>query len=271
MAAVFLHAPDDASGPLLIPQAAHAWMAWQVASHWGNRRAAAPAPRPEMLAAVLLHDSGWTEFDRAPIVDDDGRPVTFDRMPPSEHLAIWTACVDRAEQHSRYAALLVASHFARMAAHKDSDLGERGLERPREGVQAFREAMDGRIAAWRSELVRDPRYRAFLDGNGWRTNTLLLAACDRISVFLCADLGERFAAEVLDGDGQTLRVTFTGEGSRRFRVRPWPLEGSRVALHCEGWRLPRARFADDTELRTALAEAPRERLRFELLRPSAAG
>ena len=73
---MFLHRERESSGALLIPQSSHAWLAWQLASHWGNRRFVRPAPRAEVLAAVLLHDSGWTEFDTDPGIDSTGGVIT---------------------------------------------------------------------------------------------------------------------------------------------------------------------------------------------------
>ena len=55
---MFLFRSTEPAAVLAIPQASHAWLAWQVAQHWGNRRIARPTLRAEVLAAVMLHDSG---------------------------------------------------------------------------------------------------------------------------------------------------------------------------------------------------------------------
>ncbi len=266
---MFLHHEHDPAGPLLIPQTSHAWLAWQLAEHWGNRRLARPAPRAEVLAAVMLHDAGWTEFDRTPDVDGAGRPVTFDRMPVATHLKLWRHSVDRAELHSRYAALLVAAHFERLAAHKASDLEARGLAEQGVEVAGYRETMAARAEAWRRGLECDARYRSFLAGAGWRTAAHVLAACDRISVYLCAGVEGPFTAQALDPAGEAVTLHFRPVGERVWRVSPWPLRGARLEVHGEGWRLPGAAFADSGALRATVAAAPVERLGFTLLRPSA--
>ena len=106
---MFVYRESDPSGTYLIPQTSHAWLAWQVAGHWGNRGFARPSPRAETLAAVLLHDSGWSEYDEAPELGDDGHIQTFDRMPTARHLAIWRASITRSAQYSRYCRLLGAT------------------------------------------------------------------------------------------------------------------------------------------------------------------
>lgn len=266
---MFLYDEGDASGTLAIPQASHAWLAWQVAEHWGNRRFARPAPRAEVLAAILLHDAGWTEFDVDPGVDGDGRPVTFDRMPVAAHVDIWRSSVHRAASLSRYAALLVAHHFAALVEGKTADLLDRGDTAGGRAAEAFRAELERLQDGWREALRQDARYQPFLDGEGWLVNSGVLEACDRVSVYLCASLGSPFTVTGLAPDGKREPICFERADGRRWRVRPWPLEGDRLRVQVEGRRLARKRFGSAEELRQALAHAPVERLSFELVRPAA--
>lgn len=266
---MFLHREHDPSGALLIPQSSHAWLAWQLSSHWGNRRFVRPAPRAEVLAAVLLHDSGWTEFDTDPGVDSSGRPVTFDRMEVTEHLAIWRRCVGRTSSYSRYAAILVATHFAGLVERKTQHLLARGDTAGARASQAFRAEMERLQAGWRESLTVDARYQPYLEGPAWQANCTLLEGCDRVSVYLCASLEKTFRVLAQSSSGEVEEVEFDGTGDGVWQVRPWPLEGDRVRLHCEGRRLAKATFGSDDELREALIRAPAERLTFTLQRPSA--
>ena len=266
---MFLYPNGSSSGAIAIPQASHAWLGWQVAQHWGNRRFARPAPRAEVMAAVMLHDVGWTEFDLDPGIDDRGRPITFDRMPVAEHLDIWRSSVQRAAAFSRYAGLMVAHHFVGLVRNKTSDLLERGDTVSGRAAEAFRAEMDRLQEGWRESLVQDPRYAPFLDGEGWRINIGLLAACDRMSVYLCAALGSPFtlSGRTAQGEGEQIRATRVG--AERWRVQPWPLEGDRLKLQVEGRLLGATRFGSREEARHALARAPVVRLNFVLVRPSA--
>jgi len=244
-------------------------MAWQVAAHWGNRRFARPAPRSEVLAAILLHDVGWTEFDDNPGIDGDGRPVTFDRMPAAVHLDIWRASVRSTASFSRYAALLVADHFAALVESKTADLLDRGDTVAGRAAQAFRAEMERLQAGWRETLRQDARYQPYIEGQPWQVNQGLLEACDRLSVFLSASLGSPFTIIGWTPDGVQETIRFQHIDGPRWRVRPWPLEGDRLRIHAEGRRLARRRFDSEDDLRQALARAPVERVSFELERPSA--
>jgi hypothetical protein len=266
---MFLHRTGDPAFVLAIPQVSHAWLAWQVAQHWGNRRVARPAPRAEVLASVLLHDVGWTEFDVDPGVDRDGRLITFDRMPLAGHLEIWRASVRRAAMFSRYTGLLVANRFRDLVDLKSASLIEKGDTAGGRTAEAFRAEMDRLLDSWRESLRADARYGPSLDGEPWEVNTGLLEACDKLSVCLCAALGSPFSITGRASAGGPVKVTVSRIEGSRWRMQPWPLEGDRLKLQVEGHRLGTSRFADGDELHQALARAPVERLTFTLQRPAA--
>lgn len=268
---MFVFREDDATGTYMIPQVSHAWLAWQVAEHWGNRSFARPAPRAETLAAILLHDGGWTVFDGAPSLDDDGRPRTFDRMPVSEHLSIWRSSIVQAAQYSRYAGLLVGAHFLSMAERKLADLLERNDMDGARVTQAFVAEMERREKAWFEELTADARYQPYLEGPGREINSRLLDTCDRISVYLCASLPAPFEVWASNAAGETEVITFETVDATTWRVHPWPLQGDRLQIHCEGRRLAASTFTDEQRFRETLNRAPTVRLVFTLLRSSAVG
>jgi len=263
---------DEASGShLAISQLSHSWMAWQIARHWGNRRFARPAPLAEVLAAVLLHDSGWATFDGQPSLGPDGRPRTFDSMETAVHLEIWRQSVRLARQTSRYAGLLVADHHRMLAARKLRDLAGRGDRTGVEQTKAFDHEMAANVASLEAELTRDPRYEHALHGPGRRTNALILAAADRLAVWLCAGLPFPIELPATRREGEDRSVAIRELEPGRLRLDPWPMEGSRITVHCEGARLTKTRFANAGELAEALAASSTERLSFQLLRASASG
>jgi hypothetical protein len=268
---VFIHREGDPSGTYLIPQASHAWIAWQVAEHWGNRSFTRPAPRAETLAAILLHDCGWTEFDASPTLDSDGRPRSFDCMPVAEHLSIWRQSVTRSAQFSRYAGLLAAAHFGAMAQRKSGDLLERDDNAGARLAQSFGAEMDRLERSWREELGVDARYQPYLEGPGRQVNSRLLDTCDRISVYLCASLPAPFEVWAQNASGDTEVIAFETVDATTWRVQPWPLQGERLNLQCEGRRLATTSFASLEEFQETMVRAPTVRLVFTLLRASAVG
>jgi hypothetical protein len=268
---MFLYHSDDPQRILAIPQASHAWLAWQLAGHWGNRRFNRPLPRAEVLAAVMLHDSGWTEFDVDPGIDHRGRPRTFDRMPVDVHLDIWRACVDRAALHSRYAALLIAGHFSELAEVKTADQLDRGDTAAARLIETFRAEMTRRIFSWQEALATDARYRDCIRGPRLRSNADLLTLADRASVYFCASLATGFELAAPSSEGGFESVAVTAINRATWRLRPWPMEGDRARLQCEGRLLSTTEFESSEDLRIALERSPVERLTFTLVRSSAVG
>ncbi len=268
---MFIHRDGHPAGSYLIPQVSHAWLAWQIAEHWGNRSFARPAPRAETLAAILLHDCGWTEFDAEPSLDSDGRPRAFDSMSVAGHLAIWRRSVIRCAQYNRYSGLLTASHFGAMADRKLADLLDRNDTGGARTAQSFGAEMERLQRSWREQLATDARYQPYLDGPGREINSRLLDTCDRISVYLCGSLPAPFEVWAQNANGETEVITFEVVDDTTFRVHPWPLEGERLRLQCEGRRLQTTSFASEEELRETVARAPTVRLVFTLLRSSAVG
>ena len=270
-AGMFLHDTGDPARTLAIPQASHSWLAWQLAEHWGNRHFSRPLPRAEVLAAVMLHDSGWSEFDTGPGTDGDGRPRTFDRMRVETHLDIWRWSVDRTALHSRYAALLVASHFSEMAKMKTADYLQRGDTSSARLAESFRAEMGRREDSWVEILSPDARYQGCLRGTRRQTNADILTLADRLSVYLCASLASEFEVTAPTADGESRQVKFTAMDQTHWRVDPWPMEGDRVRLQCEGRLLPVTHFDSAEAFHEVLLRAPVERLNFTLLRASALG
>ena len=168
---MFLFREHDEFGPYAIRQSSHAWLAWQIACHWGNRRFSRPAPRAEVLAAILLHDVGWSQDELTPDIDSNGRPQTFDTMPVARHLRIWRSCVSQAAGFNRYAGMLVAGHFADLAERKTAvHLEKSDTAAARSGSGVSRAEMERLQAGWSEELAVDARYEQVLTGPGKETN-----------------------------------------------------------------------------------------------------
>jgi len=258
---------DDSAHWLIIPQASHAFLAMQVALHWGNRAAERPSPKAECLAGVLLHDSGWDRYDAAPEPDGQGRPKAFDRMPPARHLEIWRRCITCAGAHAGYAGLLVARHFLRLASWKIRDLEEQGDRKALAATRAFVDEANVIAEKHQRELETDPRFANATAGIGLERNLAILGACDGVAVYLCAGMTGPFSLTVHGRQDGDLEVSLERVGDTIVRLRPWPLEGRRLTVNCEARRIPARSYGSSQELADAIADGPRVRLAFTLLSP----
>jgi hypothetical protein len=158
-----------------------------------------------------------------------------------------------------------------MAERKASDLLERDDTAGARTAQSFVAEMGRLERSWREKLDTDARYRPFLEGPGREVNSRLLDTCDRISVYLCASLPAPFEVWAQNAGGDTEVICFETVDDTTWRVQPWPLEGERLTLQCEGRRLQSTNFTSLEDFRETMARAPVVRLVFTLLRSSAVG
>lgn len=243
-------------GWIAIRQSAHALIAFQLADHWGNRTTPRPAPRAEVLAAVLLHDSGWDGREELPRLTARGVPVAFDSLPQGEHEEVWTACVERAATRSRYAAYLVSHHVSHLAQSYSSA-----------PCQEFLAREEARRAALAAALAEQPRYADLFRTEGDRRNRAILRLADALAVLLSLGVeGRRVLPGLPRRDGEVdLELRHLKE--RTYRLRPWPLAGRRLTVHAEGVVLPQRTWESENELRQSWHSAQVVTLSWLLLAP----
>jgi hypothetical protein len=249
---MILHPHGD--GFVAIAQSAHAFLAFQVAEHWGNRLTPRPSPRAEVLAAVLLHDAGWDGHEEPPRLAADGRPLAFDTLPSEEREVVWTSAVERAALRGRYVAYLISHHVSTLAAMNPSEVHREFL--------AHQEALRTRL---REELAGDARYAGALAAGPDEVNRAVVRLADAIAVYLAAGSESRSVFPNMPRRGGSAPLTLLPVGERTYRLRPWPLIGRRLAVSAEGRLLPAQRFPDEASLASVWQEATTVRLTWTLL------
>jgi len=242
------------NGLVALAQSAHAFLAFQVAEHWGNRLTPRPSPRAEVLAAALLHDAGWDGREEPLRLAADGRPLAFDTLPSEEREVVWTSGVERAGLRGRYVAYLVSHHVSALATFNPDHVHRDFLAR--------QDALRTRL---RGELALDPRYAAALATGPDEVNRAVVRLADAIAVYLASgrEGTERFPGLPRRGGSAPLVLSEVSE--RTYRLRPWPLVGNRLAVSAEGRLLPARSFPDEASLAAAWQEATTVRLTWTLL------
>jgi hypothetical protein len=252
---------DSADSWLLISQLEHARIAAEITAAWGGP-SVPPLPVPEWLVpAIRRHDDGWTDWERAPtILPETGAPRDFTEMPMPVATRIWSRSIDvcAAPQSggSPLGALSVSRHFCHLAEHARnhrSDAGDRSA-----AEQFLREQAD-RQCAWRETLSTQvsTSAAASLEEQGYRAVQFF----DRLSLWLCC-AARTVPAEIASGPF-VIRLL---PQDASIALAPWPLQQEDARLEVDAAVLPRQRFDNDTQLRAALAAAPRRRLTW-VLRP----
>src|SRR3954466_8598328 len=108
--------PDGDDAVILIGQAAHAWVAGQLAAAW----AGAVPHRADAILGAIQHDVGMAQYDLTPELDaQTGWPVGFMQMALDTHLRLWSLAPQRLFTQSRRAALIVSLHGTKLYARRD--------------------------------------------------------------------------------------------------------------------------------------------------------
>ena len=248
-----------ADGFAALSQSAQAFAAFQIAEHWGNRLTPRPAPRAEVLAAVLLHESGWDDREVSGL-DPEGCPLEPDALPDDESERVWASSVERAAVFGRYSGYLVSNHVSSRAAANGDDRHRAFLA----SQEALREGM-------RPDLTGHARYQTVFAARTDAVNQAVLRLAGALAAHLARGVVEpALLPELPRRDGSTL-LSVRHVAERTYRLRPWPLVGRRLDLSTEGRLLAVRRFPNVAAFRTAWAGAPSVRLTWTLCSPAEVG
>ncbi len=242
-----------ASGALAVPQSAHALVAFQLADHWGNRATPRPAPRADVLAAVLLNGTGWDAHEESPRLGPDGALLAFDTWPAAEHEAVWRTGVERAARRGRYVAWLVSHHVSTLAGRRA------------EHHRGFLAAEEQRRAALAADLADDQRYRQLLATGADAVNRAIVRITDALAAHLILGLAARLTIPELPRRSGSVPLEVGSAGGTIVRLHPWPLSGRTLTVSVEALRLPATQYADQTALSEAWRTARCRRLSWTLL------
>ena len=191
----------------VVLQTDHADLSGAFARAWADR-----GPRHDSLTiAAARHDDGWAVWERAPQLDETGKPVNFLDVDVTSHLAFYRAGIAAITEHDPYAGLLVSMHGAGIYQQRygrDPSLGLSRAAEVQELVDAFvaeqEAAYDDRIA--QIGVGEDERWRDYE----------LLQLFDRLSLYFC--MRDVEAGEAAEVQGYSLEPI----GSWQVRLEPFP-------------------------------------------------
>jgi hypothetical protein len=193
----------------VVLQTDHADLSGTIAGAWADR-----GPRhASVVTAARRHDDGWAVWERSPLVDEAGAPVTFLDVRVPAHLAFYRAGIAAVTDEDPYAGLLVSMHGAGIYRQRyGADPGLRLTQAAdvAELVEAFVAEQEGSFAERAAAVGVDDELR-------W-ADYHRLQAYDRLSLLFCLrDLAT--CGPFALGD---LEVEPTGPWA--VRVSPFPLE-----------------------------------------------
>ena len=153
----------------VVLQIHHADLAGAFARAWNEQ-----GPRhPSLVIAAARHDDGWAVWERAPRVDEGGKPVNFLDVDVRSHLAFYRAGIAAVTEHDAEAGLLVSMHGAGIYRQRyglDPGLALTRAPEVQEQVDAF-------VAEQEAKFGGEP--------GALRAEYELLQLFDRFSLYFC--------------------------------------------------------------------------------------
>jgi hypothetical protein len=247
---------------LAIPQQSHAWISGQLARAWGNDSFPSPEPWEEVCLAAEQHDVGMTGWDLDPAFNaETGLPYSFLEMPLEVHLGLWDAAPQRLMVQSRYAALLVSMHGARLYRRRNLEqLQPEQADAVRSYLERQRALQRDLIEALSNDSVSGP----WVGEQALERNSQLVWIWDFLSLAVCLDWSSRTAREAPTLQGAVDIEIERGPRPRTLTLDPWPFSARTIPVRCDGRRLARG-LGSEQELRAALARSGGEVIQFEFL------
>lgn len=255
---------QEVSGGLrLIRQTDHALLSGAFADAWGSDALPRPPRTDATVAAAARHDDGWADWELAPTLDADGRPVDFIRVPRDEHVDLYRRGIDLVCREDPFAGLVVCLHGERLYTRPFTPDGDPLIARL-EGPD--RDLAEGFVAGERERRSRllaelDPGAEADAE-EAWR----LVQVWDRLSLFVCM-------RELEEGDDWTMPPIRASEGNdARIHARagddstlaldPYPFSRTPASFEVESFEMAGERWGSNAAFRRAFRTAPRRLLTF---------
>ena len=259
---------DDSAGWAMISQIEHARISAQLAEHC-VRRFSSPelaAVGDEVLAAILHHDDGWADWERAPEIDlKFGRPRSFMELRVSQAIDVWSMSIASAEDQGPLAAWMVAGHFARLL--EKSEHAQRDAAAI-EWLAHMRPAREETLSAWQARRPKIHTREAADQALQW------LWSFDELSLWLCCNCptAEETVPDVEQrrigvGTPMEMELSALGAGVEDDPARgvayatPWRFDMDAINIDAVGRSAPARRYASSESL---LAASEPHTLRWQL-------
>lgn len=245
----------EGGGWTLIRQMDHAAHCAELAQAWR----AGPFGRDSVSAsleyAAGYHDLGWTEIDKRPEIDAEGRPCNFTQIDEARHTEFYSEAVRTIALTDPSAAYLVSLHASGLYSRRYgwgglkpvdwTAIGPHGKALLK-GEREFRAELSASIAPVELE------FEAL-----WR-NYMLLETFDYLSLLTCLGFESSSCGPVPTYEGRWEQLTVRRLGPFEVELDPFPFAGGRLELDVECLHLERPGFRSAGDLRGQLSSTPPE-------------
>jgi hypothetical protein len=243
---------EEDGGWTLVRQMDHAAHCAKLARAWRAGPYGEASVGPALEYAAGYHDLGWTEIDKQPEIDADGRPRNFTRIDEVRHTEFYSGAVRTIAKTDPYAAYLVSLHASGLYSRRYAWAGLKPVDWTSIGAHG-RALLTGE-QRFRTELFNSATPEQLEFEATWR-NYMLLETFDFLSLLTCFGVDSQGCGPVPTFEGQWDRLSVRRLGDWEVELTPFPFPGRSLEVEVECVHLHPARFESDDELRDEFSSA----------------
>jgi hypothetical protein len=262
---------EHADHLVIIRQTDHAVLSGHFARELGNEVFMQPEPVESFRLAAMEHDNGWDEWELLPGIDPvTFLPYSFMSIPTEEHIELYRRGIERVVKADRYAGLLVSMHclalYDRTRATMPGFSAKYVKSQDSTMVTDFLQMLRLQQLRLKVDLRADPLMKNFTDEKWLQANAQRLEALDRLSLYFCMGPLEGATIDAVPADYQGTEVDWDlqPEGGNAATLEPYPFRRDPLEISILARRIPKRRYADDTDFQKALSQASYFAMKFTL-------
>jgi Protein of unknown function (DUF3891) len=202
--------------------------------------------------AAGYHDLGWTEIDRQPEIDADGRPLNFTKIDEVRHTEFYSGAVRTIAKTDPYAAYLVSLHASGLYSRRYAWAGLKPVDWTSIGPHG--RALLAGERRFRTDLFKSAAPAELEFEAAWR-NYMLLETFDFLSLLTCFGVDSQGCGPVPTFEGRWEQLSVRRLSDWEVALTPFPFPGDRLEVEIECVHLRAASFQSDEELRAQVSSA----------------
>jgi hypothetical protein len=252
---------QEPDGWSLITHPAHAGLAGEFATRWGNDIFPPPEPRKEVLDAIFRHDDGWLERDQAPQITRQGLPSAFsvelvgkysafEEIDLADYLAVRRRALEVMARRNPYAAVVISMHTHNLLSERADRKTIR--EQDLALLDSFLDEQQTVQESMRALLRLEKNYpTALLSDEAFLEHFCLLQACDCLSLLASVDY-ERptdLLHDLPTREGRRVRINYLRKDSSVYALDPFPFAGPEQKFVVPYRHVPQRSFSSSAELK----------------------
>jgi uncharacterized protein DUF3891 len=241
-------------GWLLIRQMDHAAHCGELARAWRAGPFGEESVPASLEYAAAYHDLGWTEIDKCPEVDAQGRPSNFPQIDEKRHTEFYSGAVRTIAETDPYAAYLVSLHASGLYSRRYGWAGLKPVDWTSIGPHGralLKNEREFRASMFGSAMPHELEFEAV-----WR-NYMLLETFDFLSLLTCLGFDSVACGPVPTLEGQWEHLSIRRLGPFDVGITPFPFAGDRLDVEVQCVHVAQPTFGSDEELRAEFGAASR--------------